>query len=35
MFIYVQNEESFDADLRGLLFGDESWIIRYAIVAPV
>ena len=31
----VQNEESFDAYLRELLFGDESWIIQYAIAAPV
>ena len=28
-------KESFDADLRELLFGDENWIIRYAIAAPV
>ena len=28
-------EELFDADCRDLLLGEGSWIIRYAIVAPV
>ena len=31
----LSQQESSDADLRELLFVDESWIIRYAIAAPV